>query len=81
MLPETLPFEERKAKLIASEAWNCWINQNKKHLLPHEITAENIRKEIDNVAVHWGMQIERRYNTLDWIHLEMNEALCKVYIG
>lgn len=81
MLPETLPFDERKAMLIASEAWNCWINQNNKHLLPHEITAENINKVIDNVAVHWGMQIEKRYNTLDWIHLAMNEALCEVYIG
>lgn len=81
MLPETLPFEERKAKLIASEAWNCWINQNNKHLLPHELTAENISKEIESVGTHWGIQIEKRYNTLDWIHLAMNEAVCKVYIG
>lgn len=81
MLPETLSFEERKAKLIASEAWNCWINQNNKHLLPHELTEENISKEIEHVGIHWGMHIEKRYNTLQWIHFAMNEAVCKISIG
>lgn len=81
MIPSTLAFEERKSKLLQSEAWNCWINQNNEHLHPNELTIENIDKEIENIGIRWGMQIEKRYNTFQWIHLAMNEALCKVYIG
>lgn len=81
MILSTLAFEERKSKLLQSEAWNCWINQNNEHLHPNELTIENIDKEIENVGIRWGMQIEKRYNTFQWIHLAMNEALWKVYIG
>lgn len=80
MLPTHLPFEERKAKLVKSEAWNCWINQHNTHLKPEEITENNIDKEIENVGRRWGMDIEKQYNTMSWIHLAMNGAICKVYI-
>lgn len=80
MLPPTMPFEERKQKLIESEAWNCWINQNNKHLAPDEFTLDNIDKEIENVAIHWGINIQKQYDTMNWIHLAMNEAMCEVYI-
>ena len=80
MLPTHLPFEERKEKLVKSEAWNCWINQHNTHLKPEEITENNIDKEIENVGRRWGMDIEKQYNTMSWIHLAMNGAICKVYI-
>lgn len=75
-----MPFEERKEKLVKSEAWNCWINQHNTHLKPEEITENNIDKEIENVGRRWGMDIEKQYNTMSWIHLAMNGAICKVYI-
>lgn len=80
MLPSTMPFEERKRQLINSEAWNCWINQNNKHLSVDEIKEGNIEKEIENVGIHWGMDIEKRYNTFKWIFLATNEAMCEVSI-
>ena len=80
MLPTNLPFEERKEKFIKSEAWNCWINQHNTHLKPEEITENNIDDEIENVGRRWGMDIEKKYNTMSWIHLAMNGAICKVYI-
>lgn len=80
MLPSTMAFEERKRQLVNCEAWNCWIHQNNKHLSIDEITEDNIEKEIENVGVHWGMDIEKRYNTLRWIFLATNEAMCEVYI-
>ena len=80
MLPSTMPFEEKKRQLINSEAWNCRINQNNKHLSIDEIKEDNIEKEIENVGIHWGMDIEKRYNTLKWIFLATNEAMCEVSI-
>lgn len=80
MLPSTMSFEERKRQLINSEAWNCWINQNNKHLSIDEITEDNIEKEIEHVGTLWGMDIEKRYNTFKWIFLATNEAMCKVFI-
>ena len=80
MLPSTMPFEQRKRQLINSEAWKCQINQINKHLSIDEITEDNIEKEIENVGIHWGMDIEKRYNTFKWIFLATNEAMCKVYI-
>lgn len=79
-LPSTLPFDERKSRLLQSEAWKCQIHQNNKHLLPDEITPENIDKEIDSVGTCWGIDIEHRYNTLNWVHFAMNYAMCEVYI-
>ena len=79
-LPSTLPFDERKSRLLQSEAWKCQIHQNNKHLSPDEITPENIDKEIDSVGTCWGIDIEHRYNTLKWVYFAMNEAMCEVYI-
>ena len=80
LLPQSMPFEERKNKLITSEAWNCRINQINKHLAPNEITADNIEKEIESVGVHWGMDIQKKYETMSWIQLAMDGAMCEVYI-
>lgn len=80
LLPDTMPFEERKLKLLGSEAWNCWINQNNQHLSPDEITAENIEQEIDVAGRRWGMDIEKRYKTLSWLDFAFNKAICRVYI-
>ncbi len=79
-LSTDLPFEERRERLIKSEAWNCWINQNNRHLSSEEITEDNIDKEIENVGRLWGMDIEKKYNTLNWIYLATNGAICNVYI-
>lgn len=80
LLPTNLPFEERRNRFINSEAWNCWINQHNAHLNPESITENNIDKEIENVGRRWGMDIEKKYNTMNWINLAMNGAICKVYI-
>lgn len=79
-IPNKLPLEERKALLINSEAWNCWINQHNKHLNPEDITEENIQNEIDNVGIYWGIQIQKELQKLEWLPIAMDSGLCKVYI-
>ncbi len=80
LVPPTLPFEERKQQLINSEAWKCWVNQNNIHLAPDKLTPDNIDKEIEAVGIHWGIDIEKKYNTLKWVQLAMNGAMCEVCI-
>jgi hypothetical protein len=79
-IPPTLPFDVRKERLIKSEAWNCWINQHNQHLAPEELTEENIQDEINEVGVRWGMEIMKRYQRLEWVHIATNSGLCRVYI-
>jgi hypothetical protein len=79
-LPNTLPFEERKKRFIESEAWNCWVNQHNPHLLPDEITEENIQDEINSVGICWGITIEKRFQKMEWIPIALNSGMCKVYI-
>lgn len=80
LIPDNLPFEEKKTRLISSEAWNCWTNKNSKHLTPAEMTEENIQSEINSIAIRWGMDIERRFEKMEWIQIALNKEICRVYI-
>ena len=40
----------------------------------------NIEKEINEVAIRWGMDIMRRLQKLEWIPIAMDTGMCKVYI-
>jgi hypothetical protein len=79
-IPITLPFENRKSILIMSEEWNGGIHQNNKHLLADELTEENIQKEIDAAATHWGIEITKRFQKLEWVSIAMNSEICEIYI-
>lgn len=81
MLPKTMPFEARKMCLINSEAWNCNINKINKHLAPEEISVDNIDDEINRIGTNWGIDIQKRFDTLAWTQLAMNSALCEIYIS
>lgn len=80
MLPKTMSFEARKICLINSEAWNCNINKINKHLAPEEISVDNIDDEINRIGTNWGIDIQKRFDTLAWTQLAMNSALCEIYI-
>ena len=80
LIPNNLPFEEKKSRLVNSEGWNCWIHKNNKHLSEEELTEENIQHEIDTVATCWGMQIMKKYQKLEWIPIAMNSEICNIYI-
>lgn len=77
-IPNTLSFEERKDRLINSEEWKGWINQNNKHLAPENITADNIQSEIDTVGIRCGMEIMKRYKN-KWVPMAIS-GMCRVYI-
>ena len=79
-IPQELPFKERKARLINSEEWNGWINQHNKHLAPDEITEENIQSEIKSVGIHWGMELMKRFQKLEWLPIALNSEICEVCI-
>lgn len=81
MLPKTMSFEARKICLINSEAWNCNINKINKHLAPEEISVDNIDDEINRIGINWGIDIQKRFDTLAWTQLAMNSALCEIYIS
>lgn len=80
MIPDTLPFEERKALLIRSEGWNGWIHQHNKNLSADELTADNIQKEIDKVAFDWGLDIMKRLQKFEQFPFVMNSEICDIYI-
>lgn len=80
MIPDTLPFEERKALLIRSEGWNGWVHQHNKHLSPDELTEDNIQKEIENVATHWGMDLMKRLQRFEQFSFAMQSGICDIYI-
>ena len=77
---EDIPFEERKKRLINSEAWKGRINQRNKHLAPNDITEENIQGEIDSSAIHWGMEIEWSFKKEEWELFATSSAGCRIYI-
>ena len=79
-IPQSLPFEEKKRLLVNSEEWNGWIHLNNKHLTADELTANNIDAEINTVGICWGMELEKRFQKLEWISIAMNSGLCRVYI-
>jgi uncharacterized protein YqeY len=80
MIPKSLPFEEKKRRLLDSEAWNCWITQHNKHFAPEELTEDNIEMEIDSVGTNWGIQIMKKYQGMEWVPFAMNDANCEIYI-
>lgn len=80
LLPSTIPFEERKQQLLESEAWNCGVHQNNKHITPEEITVDNIDQLIGSVGTHWGIDIQKRYDSLKWTDFATNGYICEVYI-
>lgn len=79
-IPNTLSFEERKSLLINSEAWQGRINQQNKHLMPNDITEDNIESEINMVAIRWGMEIEWSFKKEEWELFATSNAGCKVFI-
>ena len=80
-IPQTLPFEEKKRLLVNSEEWRGWIHLNNKHLSDEELTVDNIDSEIDSVGTCWGMELEKRYQRLEWLPIAMNSGMCRVYIA
>lgn len=80
-IPCTLSFEEKKRLLVNSEEWNGWIHLNNKHLSAEELTEDNIDAEIDTVGICWGMELEKRFQKLEWIPIAMNSGICRVYIA
>lgn len=81
LIPQSLSLEEKKALLVNSDAWKCSIHQQNKHLTIEEITDDNIQKEIDSVATHWGMDIMKKYQKFEWLPLALSGDICEIYIG
>lgn len=80
LVPANLPFEERKSRLVNSEAWRGKINQQNKHLDPDEITEKNIQHVIETIAIRWGMEIEWGFKAEEWELFATSSAMCKVSI-
>ena len=80
LVPQGLPFEERKSRLINSEAWRSRTHQQNNHLVPEDITEENIQQEINIVAIRWGMEIEWGFKKEEWELFATSSAMCKVFI-
>lgn len=81
IIPQGLPFENKKNLLVNSDAWKCRVHQQNKHLSIEEITADNIQSEIDSVAIHWGIDIMNRYQRLEWLQLALAGNICEIRIG
>ena len=51
--------------MIESEEWHGIVYQNNKHLLEDELAEANIQTEIDNVAIAWGIELQRQFETME----------------
>lgn len=80
LIPKELPFEEKKARLLSSSAWNGRIHQQNNHLSPRDITEDNIQEVINIVAIRWGMEIEWSFKKEEWELFATSNAMCKVFI-
>ena len=79
-IPSSLPFDEKKKRLLNSREYNGFIYQNNSHLKPEELTENNIQKEIEKVAICWGMEIEKEKGLLHWLPTALNSANCRIFI-
>lgn len=79
-IPSSLLFEDRKTLLINSEEWNGWIYQHNQPLSVEELTEDNIQKEIDNVGICFGMEMQKNFEKHEWVPIAMNNNICKIYI-
>ena len=79
-IPGTLPFEDRKKRLLDSEEWNSRQYQKNKHLLPDQITEENIQNEIDSAGAHMGVMLCTHLQHPAWIDIAVSHEVCTVYI-
>lgn len=79
-IPNTLTFEGKKSLLINSQEWKCWIHQHNKRLSAEELTEDNIQKEIDIVGTHWGMELMKKFQKLEWLSIALDKEICKIYI-
>ena len=80
-IPSTLPFIERKQRLLNSKEWNGWIHQNNQHLKEDELTEDNIQHEIDLVGDRWGRQVWKSFlKDGEWLSIALGSGLCEVYI-
>lgn len=79
-IPTSLPFDEKKKRLISSQEWNGWIHTHNKHLTADELTPDNIQQEIDSVGTLWGMELMKQFQKLEWLPLALKGGICRVYI-
>lgn len=79
-IPNTLSFEDRKNLLLSSKEWNSRQHQENKHLLPDQITEDNIQNEIDAVGNSIGIMLYTRFHKFAWIDIAVSQEVCTVYI-
>lgn len=79
-IPQTLPFETRKKRLVESEEWNGWIHLHNKHKMPEEINESNIQEEINSIGIDSGLDIMMNIAPKSWLKLALNSDILQVYI-
>lgn len=79
-IPASLPFGERKARLLNSEECQRSRKQHHGDPNPEEINEDNIQSIIDLVGIRCGMDMMCRYQKLEWLPEATSSGLCDVYI-
>ena len=74
--PNSLPFDERKDRLIRCSEWVSWSN----HPSVESITEENIQEIINSIGNRYGTELMMRFQKLEWLPIATNQEVCKVYI-
>lgn len=76
----SLTFFEKKKLLTDSKEWNSRTHQKAKHFSMDELTEMNIDEEIDNTALHMGLDILNREQKLEWVSFAKTCAKCVIHI-
>lgn len=74
--PNSLPFDERKDRLIHCSEWVSWSN----HPSVESITEENIQEIINSIGNRYGTELMMKFQKLEWLPIATNQEVCKVYI-
>lgn len=80
-IPEDLPFEERKARLLRSEAWIKTADLRKDNpKAAEEINTENINSKISEVGQQYGGWILTSAQVRSWVLPLSTSTTCRVFI-
>lgn len=82
--PLSLPFLERKKKLMESEIWREFITTEKQYesqfSREYAIRPDNIDEMVNSISEIYGMRKTAQIQGLKWVSMAMNAKECRVYI-
>lgn len=79
-IPPSLPFEERKSRLLNSKEWEYRAGKERGDLDSDKLTSDNIQMEIDNCGRYFGYRLLLSIQKMEWLPIATEKKICEIYI-